>query len=596
LSRWSDRALRALSEVAHGVAVVLDADEVVDVPELPGEVAQVRDWWALRTAYERSGRRRDPRSQLLVLLVRGPLAARPLPWDIERAARAKVIVRLPGPPSVRAVLAELANEDADRAINAIRNATEPAMALLRSVTGLALPVPPLMPADQLRLAARIAVQAPRSLNLSALARPWIDDPVVSPLLREPPDAAMLQREWERFAVSPNSEWTDAFRVARVELAQLFGVGVLQPVTARPDVPRWASVGVRSPSDEERAAELLARRPSPFPPIDQTGWCVLAEWWGAVRCLTANGPSELRQQAWNSWAEIDGAFLPWLRAHYGAVLSSASRWPPAVHRIARHLARRLRDGDAERILLIVLDGLGHTQWAHLRDRIPVTTLDAGSAFALVPTYTTVSRQAIFAADLPVTFPDTLWTTAQERRRWQAFWADEGETRVSYQRVRGRLPHDHVDFGSARAVGVVVNAVDDLMHTSELFGDAQLLANLDVWAANGFLLDLTQSADAAGFEVWMTADHGNLECLPAGGIAEGAAIEGAGKRLLRYANRVLRDSSAAKGIVWDDVPGLPVSAESLRFAPRRLAYTNQLLSVSHGGLSLDEVVVPLVRVKP
>jgi hypothetical protein len=235
---------------------------------------------------------------------------------------------------------------------------------------------------------------------------------------------------------------------------------------------------------------------------------------------------------------------------------------------------------------------------LRERLSLRVLEAGSTFALVSTYTTVSRQAIFAADLPVTFPESLWSTQPERRRWEAFWVAEGlpVTAVSYHRVRGRFPHDHIDFGAARAIGVVVNAVDDLMHTSELFGDAQFLANLDVWVANGFLDDLVQRAEAVGIEIWITADHGNLECLPARVPREGVAIESAGKRLLRYPNRVLRDASTADGIVWNDIPGMPGSAEPLLFAPSRLAYTNNQVSVSHGGLSMDEVIVPLVRVSP
>jgi len=245
---------------------------------------------------------------------------------------------------------------------------------------------------------------------------------------------------------------------------------------------------------------------------------------------------------------------------------------------------------------VLDGLGQAQWAHLQERLSIDVAEAGSTFSLVPTYTTVSRQAIFAADLPITYPDSLWTTQPERRRWGAFWLSQGlpVTAVAYHRVRGRFPHDHIDFGATRAIGVVVNAVDDLMHTSELLGDAQLLANLDVWVANGFLEDLVRRAHGDGIEVWITADHGNLECLGAGALSEGVAIESAGKRLLRYPNRVLRDASAAQGIAWDDIPGMPASAEPLLFAPGRLAFTNNLISISHGGLSIDEVIVPLVRV--
>jgi hypothetical protein len=141
---------------------------------------------------------------------------------------------------------------------------------------------------------------------------------------------------------------------------------------------------------------------------------------------------------------------------------------------------------------------------------------------------------------------------------------------------------------------VNAVDDLMHTSELFGDAQLLANLDVWINNGFLTDLIARATQAGIETWITADHGNLECLGIGAVSEGVVIESAGKRLLRYPNRTLRDASAADGIVWDEIPGLPSSAEPLLFASGRSAFTNNRISISHGGLSLDEVIIPLAKV--
>ncbi|MGH9268618.1 MAG: hypothetical protein ACRD0D_10640, partial [Acidimicrobiales bacterium] len=133
------------------------------------------------------------------------------------------------------------------------------------------------------------------------------------------------------------------------------------------------------------------------------------------------------------------------------------------------------------------------------------------------------------------------------------------------------------------------VDDLVHTSELLGDGQFLANLGVWVANGFLDDLVRRADAAGIEVWITADHGNLECRPARALKEGVAVESAGKRLLRYPNLTLRDASTADGIVWNDIPGMPGSAEPMLFA-------NNPLSVSHGGLSIDEVIVPLLRVAP
>jgi hypothetical protein len=115
-------------------------------------------------------------------------------------------------------------------------------------------------------------------------------------------------------------------------------------------------------------------------------------------------------------------------------------------------------------------------------------------------------------------------------------------------------------------------------------------LDAWVENGFLQDLVQRGDGEGFEVWLTADHGNLECLPAGTSSEGLGIEAAGKRLRRYPSSALREASSAVGITWDDIPGLPASTEPLLFAPDRLAYTSQHLSVSHGGSAWTRWLCP------
>lgn len=593
---WLSRRLTVVRSVSSGVVAVLDRDHLVDPGSLSGDVVTISDWWTLRCEYERGGRRRASDLPPLVCLVTGDLASEPLPWDIEHTCAAVAAVKLPGPAAVRAALVELDEDEADRAIEAVAAAsTHEDAALLRAVAGVDVSGAHLSRADQLRLAARLAVRSPRSSALTSLAPRWIDHPIAASLLDEPPSAVELQEVWHDYVSGASGEWVTDLGHANAEVGQLFAAGILEPVVASAPVAGWASVGVRQPSSEERARQLLADPPSE-PPTDAEGWYAVAEWWGDVRRLTAAAPADLRDAAWHTWAELDAEFMTWLRARYGTLLSSAAKWPAAVHRVAHFLARRVRDGEAERVLLIVLDGLGHTQWAHLRERMPLEVIESGSTLALVPTYTTVSRQAIFAGDLPAAFPDTLWTTHPEPRRWREHWSAEGfaVTGVAYHRVKGRLPHDHLGFGDAPVNGVVVNAVDDLMHTSELFGDAQLLANLTVWAENGFLVDLVSRASAEGIETWITADHGNLECVGSGSISEGVAIESSGKRLLRYPNRTLRDASAAEGIVWEGIPGMPSTAEPLLFAARRNAFTNNQLSISHGGLSFDEVIVPLARV--
>jgi hypothetical protein len=595
MNKWAASQLAMIRDVS-GIVVVLDQDGLVDPGRLDGHMHVIDDRWALRAVYERHGRRRDNQVPPLVLIVRGPLATEALPWDIEQSSARTVAVKLPGPPEVRAALRELDEDEVDRAALAVASSpSQPEAALLRSLTGVDIHDAAFPIADQLRVAARLALRARPSPVIAELAQRWVSEPLAAGLLAIPPDCHYLQQAWDVFVSGHGGTWSAAFSQAKPEIGALFTAGFLEPVVASAAPDGWPHIGIRRPSNEEHTRALLDAAPL-HAPEDAAGWYTVAEWWGDVRRLAATGPAELRDAAWSRWTQLDSAFLPWLRDRYGTVLSSAAPWPSAVHRIAPFLARRLRQKAAERVLLIVLDGLGHAQWAHLRERLDLEVLESGSTFALVPTYTTISRQAIFAGDLPVSSPNTLWTTQPEARRWGEHWAAEGLSvrGVAYHRVKGRLPHDHLRFGDASVIGIVINAVDDLMHTSELFGDTQLMANLDVWAANGFLVDLVARATAEGIETWITADHGNLECVGTGSISEGVAIESAGKRLLRYPNLTLRNESAADGIVWDDIPGLPSTAEPLLFAAGRTAFTNNRISVSHGGLSFDEVVVPLARV--
>ena len=104
---------------------------------------------------------------------------------------------------------------------------------------------------------------------------------------------------------------------------------------------------------------------------------------------------------------------------------------------------------------------------------------------------------------------------------------------------------------------------------------------------------ETAANAGFETWITSDHGNLETMRGEIPREGKLVESAGKRVRLYPNSVLRDAASAYGQVWDP-PGYPEDANKPLFATGRTGFQTAAVCVRHGGLSIDEVIVPLVEV--
>ena len=74
-----------------------------------------------------------------------------------------------------------------------------------------------------------------------------------------------------------------------------------------------------------------------------------------------------------------------------------------------------------------------------------------------------------------------------------------------------------------------------------------------------------------------------------------MEQAGVRLRIYPNATLRTQAAEYGEIWNP-PGLPTDVAGYYplFAPGRRGYHSGASRVSHGGISLDEVIVPVARV--
>jgi hypothetical protein len=246
--------------------------------------------------------------------------------------------------------------------------------------------------------------------------------------------------------------------------------------------------------------------------------------------------------------------------------------------------------------VVLDGMGFTQWARIRELAPIRVAQAGGVLAMLPTLTEVSRQAIAAGALPNSFAGSLRSTSKEPQHWTSAWSSDGAV-ATWVRIDGaRLDElTAVPFADVDVIGLVLSATDELMHSAELLGDIGLHAGLEAWVRSGVLNEVLTRASDHGYDTWLTADHGNLAVTPSKEPREGAFVERAGTRARRYGSKTLRDGAVAEGVAWDAMPGYPSDeSERLLFAPGRTGWGPSRLS--HGGLSLDEVIVPLVQIEP
>jgi hypothetical protein len=190
------------------------------------------------------------------------------------------------------------------------------------------------------------------------------------------------------------------------------------------------------------------------------------------------------------------------------------------------------------------------------------------------------------------------TSREPKHWKRFWEDEGVSAdlVHYAKkvVSGETESldDCLSNPNESIVGIVVNTVDEIMH-GEQQGAAGMHDAIRLEANN--LISLLDRLINEGYEVFMTADHGNIAANGIGKPSDGVLAETSGKRARIYPSEAFRfqaKEDVRDSLEWSNV-GLP--PERYALLPKGLsAFTlKDQQVVSHGGIALEEIIVPFVR---
>jgi len=397
------------------------------------------------------------------------------------------------------------------------------------------------------------------------------------------------------------------------------------------VEGWAQIGVEV--DEQafelrRFTGLLEHVERELPAADAThrDWMGFAARWAELTVLRHRLASDLseemaeRYRFLHLW--VEERFAEWMLMRYHTLHSLPFvPQPVMVHHVAHHIAVYRIQHPKSRLALVVVDGLALDQWLIIRhvwaDESFDWSLQEGSVFAWVPTLTSISRQATFAGKASQFFPNSWHTTDQEASHWSRFWRERGlhAANVGYLRnlgVKGLgadgsvLPNGEsaleagvealIGNPQMQVVGLVLNTVDNIMHGMQL-GTAGMHQQVELWLTRyRYLTKLVNRLVQEGFTVYLTSDHGNVWACGVGRPKEGVLVEKRGQRARIYddpAFAALAKAQSPSAIEWTNV-GLPEQLRVL-LAPQLDAFLDAgRHAVCHGGIALEEVIVPLVQI--
>lgn len=309
--------------------------------------------------------------------------------------------------------------------------------------------------------------------------------------------------------------------------------------------------------------------------------------------------------------LDRFFVDWLQKNYSLLGAQRLPTPHHVHHIPHYLDhfRSLREVD--RIVLLILDGLSLADWhiihAEWRKKHPEWLFKTDSLLAQIPTITSLSRYGLVSGLRPADFFVGLAAPPSEQIAWKNFWSRQGipETacgtlQVSFDRGIDAMPE--LEEPAIKLWCLVDDSLDKLAHHATL-GTKDQQASLHLW------LDHKQEQNSAaiekmidhfldrGFAVFIASDHGHVEAVGIGKPSQGIVAHTRGKRARLYSDyrAAQQVQNAFKNtIVWNNDGILPDPITALMPIEREAFALYGELVVTHGGITMDEVVVPFIQI--
>lgn len=308
--------------------------------------------------------------------------------------------------------------------------------------------------------------------------------------------------------------------------------------------------------------------------------------------------------------IDLAFSDWLTRRYSMLATQKLPVPHQVHHIPHYINYLRSQGAVSKIALLVMDGMSLADWLIIKQAWQVH--QAGWQFkenlllAQIPTITAISRHALISGLRPADFyiPNAVKLT--EPKAWSAFWLREGlpENAIALFALNLDVndPTPEITNPRLQALCLIERQLDEIMHGSML-GASDHQASVELWLSGNQsrnsekLENVIQTLLENNFTVFTSSDHGHCEAAGMGRPAEGLMAESRGQRARLYSDHRSAQyvqSMFGNTLLWKDDGLLPQNISALMPADRNAFAQHGEIVVTHGGITMDEIIVPLVEI--
>jgi hypothetical protein len=283
--------------------------------------------------------------------------------------------------------------------------------------------------------------------------------------------------------------------------------------------------------------------------------------------------------------VDEAFSSFVLGDYSTLSGLVnSAMPTILPKVMDYIAK-------DKVALIIMDGMSLFDFNILSRFFDGIEYDLQCSYALIPSTTSISRQSLLSGKYPRELGNPFSLSKEEKGFYDAA-AERGYTGQQTEYTRG---YEVQPGPFTKFLAVIINEIDDIVH-GQRQGRLGMYNDITLLGESGKLQTLIRTLHSNGFTVYVTSDHGNTLCHGIGGIRNtGVEVETKAKRML-----ILKDFADVGQVVEDSTIEFPAYYldKKYRYLICKTGVSFDVKNsqvMTHGGISIDEVIVPFVRIK-
>ena len=352
-------------------------------------------------------------------------------------------------------------------------------------------------------------------------------------------------------------------------------------------------------------------------------------WEIKLAPTNTGMDEMLR---GQFTEANSEFFKFVRRNYESWLDTDSPERPVMSPdIFRKVVFPLLDKE-ESVFLVIIDNFRLDQWETVKPLLAESfTADEQLYFSILPTATQYSRNAIFSGLMPQQiakmFPD-LWVDEEEDEGKNLNESPLVETQMERFRKKFRFSYNKIndsqsgekllkEFANLKDYNlniIVLNFVDMMSHARTESKMIRELASTDAayrsltesWFRHSSAIEIFRRIARMGCKVVLTTDHGTIS------VQNPVKVVGDKNTNTNLRYKVGKNLNYPSRLVYEikkpEAYGLPAPniSSTYIFAGNRdfFAYPNNYNyyvhyytgTFQHGGISLQEMIVPLITLSP